>query len=87
MLFYYDYGNSCYFYHHCINSLVGKSIKMQCKEVVEHMRLKRIRSAPYLQCKLKISYVEAKKICDELIFDAKENIWLTRMNNYLEKLE
>jgi len=60
---------------------------MNSSEIIEHMRLKRIRSAPYLQCKLKISYLEAKKICDELIFDVKENIWLNRMSNYLGKLK
>ncbi len=55
--------------------------------IIEQMRLKRIRSVPYLQCKLKISYFEAKRICDGLVFDVKENIWLTRMNKYLQGLK
>lgn len=59
---------------------------MTQSEIIEEMRLKRQKSMPYLQMKLKISYIEAKKICDRLIFDKKENIYLTRMNNYLNKL-
>lgn len=56
-------------------------------EIIEEMRLKRIRSIPYLQCKLKISYLEAKRICNRLVFDVKENIWLTRMNSYLNGIK
>lgn len=56
-------------------------------DIIENMRLKRIRSIPYLQCKLKISYSEAKKICDNIVFDVKENKYLNSMNLYLNSIE
>lgn len=59
---------------------------MNNNEIIEKMRLSRIRSAPYLQRKLKITHSQAKKICDGLIFDKQENIYITRMNNYLKEL-
>lgn len=55
-------------------------------EIIETMRLCGHGSTSYLQNKLKISFDAAKKICDGLVFDKKENIYLTRMNDYLEKL-
>jgi hypothetical protein len=56
---------------------------MNEEKIIKDMRIKRVRSIPYLQCKLKISYLRAKKICDLLVFDKKENIYLKRMEEYL----
>jgi 5-methylcytosine-specific restriction endonuclease McrA len=54
--------------------------------IIEQMKAAEIRSAPFLQCKLKIEYSEAKKLCDSIVFDVKPNKYLERMNNYLNNL-
>ncbi len=56
-------------------------------EIIEAMRMTGKISRSYLQRKLKISYNEAKLICDSLVLDKKENIYLKRMNEYLDKLK
>ncbi len=50
------------------------------------MRVTGKPSIAYLQAKLRVSFEEAKKICDGLDY-TKENIYLTRMNNYLMGLK
>ena len=58
---------------------------MSKNEIIEEMRKMGKASPPYLQRKLKISYKEAKEICDGLVFDKKESKYIISMNNYLEK--
>ena len=53
--------------------------------IIEKMRLTGKPSATWLQCRLKVSYEEAKKICDSLDYRL-ENVYITRMNEYLAKL-
>ena len=59
---------------------------MNRAEIIEKMRLTGNPSCPWLQCKLKVSYDEAKRICDGLDF-RQENVYITRMNEYLRKLK
>lgn len=56
------------------------------QEIIENMRVTGKPSIAYLQAKLRVSFEEAKKICDGLDY-TKENIYLTRMNNYLMGLK
>lgn len=46
-------------------------------EIIEKMRLKGCASPAYLQKCLRISYKEAKKICDDLTYEEKQNIEVT----------
>ncbi len=59
--------------------------RMTRQEIIEEMRLTGKPSYAWLQNKLKISFKEAKRICDGLVYE-KENIYITRMNEYLEKI-
>jgi len=54
-------------------------------EIIEKMRLTGHPSYPWLQCRLKVSYEEAKRICDGLDYRL-ENVYIMRMNEYLRKL-
>lgn len=58
---------------------------MNREKLIGKMRLTGKPSYSWLQSKLKISFEEAKRICDGLDF-RQENVYIMRMNAWLAKL-
>ena len=58
---------------------------MTKQEAIHRMQDEKQVSIPFVQKALKLSYDNAKKICDSVIIK-KTNIYLDRINEYLNNL-